>query len=185
MARLQAGDKMPNFTFNTAYRQGQTVQQALQAAPKTVFWVLRYIGCTLCRYDLHLLAQRYGEFTAKGAQVLVVLQSAPQVVRKDLEGAPLPFEVVCDTDLALYNALEIAPAPSLQALLGDDPGQVQQFQQKVAAAKECGFAHGEYEGVEEQLPALFVVGQDGTVQYAHYAATIMDMPAIDQVLALL
>lgn len=180
MAKLNVGDKMPNFTFNTAFEQGKTIEGVLKG--KTVFWVLRYIGCTVCRYDVHLIAQRYNEFVEKGAQVFVVMQSDPEVVRDDLKEEKLPFDIICDTDMAIYKALEIAPAASMEELLG---GKMEELQAKGGAAAEAGFAHGKYEGDEQQLPAMFIVGEDGTVEFAHYGKDIVDMPKIDDVLAML
>ncbi len=180
MAILKVGDKMPNFTFNTAYENGKTVNEVLKG--KTVFWVLRYIGCTVCRYDVHVIAQRYNEFTAKGAQVFVVMQSDPAVVREDLKEEKLPFDIICDTDMEIYKALEINPAESMEALVG---GSMPKLQEKGAAAAAAGFAHGKYEGDEQQLPAMFIVEGDGTVSYAHYGKDLMDMPLVDDVLAML
>ena len=39
--------------------------------------------------------------------------------------------------------------------------------------------------VQGKVVAEFIVNEDGIVTYAHYAATIMDMPSIDDVLSLL
>lgn len=181
MAKLQTGDKMPNFTFDTAFHQGLTVDEVVKKQPKTIFWVLRYIGCTTCRYDVHILSQRYQEFLDKGAQIYVVMQSDPAVVRHDLEGYPIPFEIICDTDMKIYETLEIgsmtdqAPAPET----------MEKVMAKVQAAKALGFEHGKYEGNEKQLPAMFMTDSDGKVLYAHYAADGMDMPTPDDMLALL
>ena len=180
MARLHTGDKMPDFTFHTGYEEGRTVYGSLKG--RTVFWVLRYIGCTICRYDVHMIARRYSEFQAKGAQVFVVMQSDPAHVRDDLKETKLPFDIICDEKQEIYRELDIAPAESMEALGG---GQMERLQAKAAAAKACGFTHGDYEGNEQQLPAMFIVEEDGTVSYAHYAANVMDMPTVDQVLAML
>ncbi len=180
MAQLTVGDKMPNLQFNTAYKNDLHVQDILTG--KTVFWVLRYIGCTVCRYDVHLIAQRYEEFKALGAQVFVVMQSDQVHVQKDLAEVKLPFEIICDTDMNFYNTLDIAPAKSMEELVGD---QMDQLQAKGAKAAEAGFKHGDYEGNEQQLPAMFIVDETGTITYAHYATTIVDMPNIDEVLNIL
>lgn len=76
MAKLQVGDKMPSFTFQTESQSGLTTESVLRGG-RTVFWVLRYIGCTTCRYDVHQIAARYGDFQKRGAQVYVVMQSDP------------------------------------------------------------------------------------------------------------
>ncbi|MDD2955553.1 MAG: redoxin domain-containing protein, partial [Oscillospiraceae bacterium] len=95
MARVQTGGRMPELAVNTQKRAGVPMADLL-GGKRTVFWVLRYIGCTTCRYDVHLLAQRYAEFEAKGTQVYVVMQSDPQVVREETQAEPLPFEIICD-----------------------------------------------------------------------------------------
>ncbi|MEE3425673.1 MAG: hypothetical protein VZR26_08925 [Erysipelotrichaceae bacterium] len=56
MTRINKGDTFPVFEFSTAYEDGLNSKEVLKG--KTIFWVLRYIGCTVCRYDVHLIAQR-------------------------------------------------------------------------------------------------------------------------------
>ena len=68
MTQIHTGDPFPQFTFDTAYEESLDSRSILKG--KTVFWVLRYIGCTVCRYDVHTIAQRYEEFTQKGRTVL-------------------------------------------------------------------------------------------------------------------
>ncbi len=184
MQKLKIGDKMPNFICNTVYEKNKTFDSLIDQK-KTVFWVLRYIGCTVCRYDVYLLSKRYNEFQEKGVWVVVVMQSDPAVARESLGEEKLPFDIVCDTDMAIYKALDIQPAKSMEDLLGDDPADLAKFETKRAAVKESGFTHGKYEGDEKQLPALFIVAPDRTVIYAHYAKNIADMPTIDELLLLL
>ncbi len=185
MARLNVGDKMPNLTVNTAYETGKTIAEIVDGK-ETVFWVLRYIGCTVCRYDVHLLIERYQEFRDKGAQVVVVMQSRPENVREDvreeMNGEKLPFDIICDTKFELYDALEIKAATTMEELVGTDMAKLEA---KGAAAKAAGFEHGEYEGKEEQLPAMFITDGDCTITFAHYGKDITDMPVIDDVLAML
>lgn len=179
MARLTAGEKFPNFTVNTAFESGITTDQIIGGKP-TMFMVLRYIGCTVCRYDVHVLTQRYQEFVEKGVNVAVVMQSKPEIVQRDLAGGTLPFHLICDEAQEIYKALEIQPAANMQELLGDG---LELLKAKGAKAAEAGFAHGDYEGIEEQLPAFFYVDGEGVVKEAHYAKGIMDMPNVDEMLA--
>ncbi len=180
MARVGVGEKMPDFVFDTATKSGQSLYDCLEG--KTVLWVLRYIGCTVCRYDVHLITQRYQEFKDKGAQVYVVMQSDTAHIKKDLADVDLPFEIICDPEMKIYQALDILPAKSKEELLGDG---LEKLQAKSQKAGELGFKHGDYEGDEAQLPALFIVEKDGTISYAHYAKSIMDMPSVDDVLEML
>ncbi|MCR4855769.1 MAG: redoxin domain-containing protein [Erysipelotrichaceae bacterium] len=182
MPKIKAGDRFPEFTFQTAYEGEFNSLEALNG--KTVFWVLRYIGCTVCRYDVHLIAQRYDEFKEKEAQVFVVMQSDQQHVRKDLESTDtkLPFPIVTDPEQKIYQLLEIRPASSREEMI---EGVLDRLKEKGAKAREAGFSHGDYEGNEQQLPAMFIVNEDGIVEYANYAKNIMDMPTVDEVLNLL
>ena len=150
-----------------------------------MLWVLRYIGCPTCRLDVHLIAQRYGDFTAKGAQVFVVMQSDRAHIEKDLAatGASVPFEIVCDPEQKLYEQLEIRPGDPDGPALPEDV--LAKLIEKVQAAEAEGFVHGDYEGNEQQLPALFILDEEGVAQYVNYAQGPMDMPSVDEVLEML
>ncbi|MCC8060809.1 MAG: AhpC/TSA family protein [Clostridiales bacterium] len=174
--KLKKGDWMPDFEVDTAYDQGIKISDLVKRQKKTIFWILRYVGCRVCRYDIHLLSQRYQEFLDKGCQVLVVMQSEPEVVRQDLEDAGIPFDMICDPKMEIYKELEIGSWTSITEEVRA------KLKEKAAAASSCGFQHGKYEGNEEQLPAMFIVDDTRRVLYAHYAESIVDMPDISDVL---
>lgn len=178
MTRLNKGDTFPNYEVVEAFSGKTTIQNIINNTP-TMFVVLRYIGCTVCRYDVHMLTQRINEFKDKGVNVCVVMQSSSENVQKDLNDQPLPFSLICDTDMHIYQSLDIVPASSMEALVGND---LSSLKEKGAKAEGCGFKHGTYEGNEQQLPAFFYVDGDGEVIVAHYGKTIMDMPTIDEML---
>ena len=181
MTKLNKGTVFPDLQVTEAF-QGPTTTYALLNDTPTMFIILRYIGCTVCRYDVHMLIERYQEFKDKGVQVCVVMQSSQENVQKDLNNTPLPFPLICDTDLNVYHTLDIAPASSMEALVGND---LEALKEKGAKAQECGFTHGVYEGNEQQLPAFFYVNSNHEVEVAHYATTIMDMPNIDTMLEMI
>jgi peroxiredoxin len=185
MAKLLEGEQFPDFTFSTAYGTELSSGEVIGRTKRTIFWVLRYVGCTTCRYDIHLIKTRYKEFTNLGAQVLVVLQSQPENVRADLAGDEVPYEIICDPGQAFYWRFSIAPAPDKESRQPRDPLDVEKWQAKIEKVKASGFVHGKYEGNENQLPALFIADDDGKVRYAHYAKNSIDMPTVDEVLGLL
>jgi peroxiredoxin len=185
MARLSVGDRFPDFQIHTAYDADLQTAEIIKKADKTVFWVLRYIGCTTCRYDVHLIKKRYQEFQELGAQVLVVLQSQPETVRADLAGDEVPYEIIADPEQKFYQRFSIESAPSKEARQPKEPADVEKWQTKLEKVKASGFVHGKYEGNEQQLPALFIVGPDSAVQYVHYAKNSIDMPTVDELLLLL
>jgi peroxiredoxin len=185
MPRLSVGDRFPDFQIRTAYGVDLQTAEALKKAKKTVFWTLRYIGCTTCRYDIHIIKERYQEFQELGVQIFVVLQSQPETVQADLAGNEVPYEIVADPEQTFYQRFSIEPAPSMEACLPKEPDDVEKWQAKLAKIHASGFRHGKYEGNEQQLPALFIIGPDAVVQYAHYAKSIIDMPTVDELLGIL
>ena len=173
MARLGIGDRIDNFEFlapdNLRYPllkedDGRTI----------LLWFMRYAGCTVCRVDLHELKARIGEFEAAGARVVAVRRGVPEAAGE----VEAPFEIVCDPEGALYRKYDILPAKSKLGILSAAlPG-------KLKKAKKLGLEHGAYEGDEQQLPALFVLGADGVVRYARYASNLTDLPDLDEMLRL-
>lgn len=182
---LKKGDKFPNFTFETESRQGLSTDEAVKEADKTVFWVLRYIGCTTCRYDVHQIMLSYGKFTEKGAQVYVVMQSRPETVRRDLEGYDMPFHIICDYKQEIYSALQIKATETREERQPKTQEGKAKLAEKMAKVKASGFVHGDYEGNEQQLPAMFIVDKEGKVLYSHYAQDSIDMPTVDETLSII
>ena len=180
MAKLVKGDKFPDFTVDTHMKKGVKISQIVDGKP-TALLVIRYIGCTVCRYDVHKIAVNYQKFVDRGLNVAVVMQSTAENVNKDLERTKetLPYPIVCDPEEKIYKELEILPAESMEALVG---GDMAGLQAKGARAAQRGYVHGEYEGNEQQLPAFFFLAPDLTVKYAHYAKNIVDIPNVDGML---
>lgn len=180
MKKLEIGQIMPDFDYVTPFSAGHTLAETAAKAPKTALIFLRYWGCPLCQYDIHLLAQAHEELTAGGGQVLVVLQSDPEGLAEKLgDEKALPFPIICDPEQKLYREFVIEPAASMMKMA--DLKMVG----RIMKATKLGFKHGEYEGNEQQLPAAFVVDAERKVLYAHYAASVSDMPDAAQLARLL
>ena len=178
-ARLSEGGVMPDFTFDTPFATGLSLSETVQKTPKTALLFLRYYGCTLCQYEMHLLAENYDQITAAGGQVLVVLQSAPAGIAEQIGPDSLPFTIICDPQAALYEKFGIQPAASM-AKMADAGTMV-----KIAKATAAGYKHGAYEGNELQLPASFVVDRERRISYAHYGKSAGDTPDVRSLAELL
>mgnify|MGYP003307605443 CR=1 FL=1 len=184
MARLVKGDKFPDFKVNTILgnqlNEGLTISEITAGKP-TMFWFLRYMGCPPCRLDVHLLTMKKPEFDAKGVNIVVVMQSKPEIVLRDMNGQTLPFHLVCDPTESLYKELEIGSFDP------NNRGEMNEAEQarmavKIQGMKENGYEHGDYEGNEQQLPAFFAVDGEMNVLEAHYARNLGDMPFAKEVL---
>ena len=180
MAKLKTGETMPDFTYDTPFQAGVALSDtARRVAGRTALVFLRYYGCTLCQYDLHRYAKEYEKIAATGGQMLVVLQSDPKKLAEQLKPGDLPFDIVCDPTARLYRQLDIQPAANQAGLA--DAGTLL----KIAKAKAGGFTHGDYEGNELQLPAVFVFTPDLTLTHVHYGKSAGDVPDPNALAALL
>jgi peroxiredoxin len=182
MPKLSAGDTFPDFEFHTAKGETRTVLEVIRNRKKTVFWLLRYIGCTSCRYDIQTISEKYQKFLDLDTQVLVVLQSPPETIREEEGAHSFPMEIICDPEFEIYNRFSVASAPDKAGLQPTEPAEVKKMRAKRERIQAAGIVHGKYEGNELQLPALFVVDKNASVLYARYAKIIADMPTADELL---
>ena len=180
MAKLTVGELMPDFTYETPFAKDLILSETVGRAKKTALLFLRYYGCTLCQYDIHQLQAHHGDLTARGGQVLVVLQSDPRRLAEELKTPEaLPFPLICDPEGTLYRQFSIEPAAN-KAQLADV-----KVMAKIAKATAAGFKHGAYEGDELQLPAAFVLTPERALTYVRYARSAGDMPEAEELAELL
>lgn len=184
MSRLSVGMQLPDFEFKTSTGAVKSVTADVLGR-RTVFWAIRYLGCPICRYDIHVLAQKYARLQEKGVQLYVVLQSDPAVIEEGLRDADIPFDIICDPEMTIYRQFEIPVAADMKQLGGATPELLQRLQDKGKAAAACGFSHGKYEGDEMQLPAVWVVEADGVLSYVRYGEAVADIPTPDELIAML
>lgn len=180
MSRLKPGDTLPDFSFCTPYEDGCRIRQLVreQGEGNTAVVFLRYYGCTLCQYDIHLYTEHYKEITAEGGNFCVVLQSQPKNVRSQIGEKGLPFPIICDPEGALYREFEILPAKDMEELAGGNAAA------KIMEARKF-FTHKEYEGEELQLPAVFVADRDMKLVYVKYGENAGDVPKPEELKILL
>ena len=171
MPKLHVGEKMPDFTFETPYEKGLTIgETAKKVAGKTAVVFMRYYGCTMCQYDIHLFKTQHEKIAATGGQMLVVLQSDPVKLAAQVK-----------PDQKLYQQFDIRPAASKEAA-SDEQTIAKRARRE---AYEVKFVHGEYEGNELQLPATFVVEPDLTITFAEYHKGNGGVPSPDELAELL
>ena len=59
MAKIEAGTKLTDFSFDTPFESGVKLSDKVKEAKKTVLLFLRYYGCTLCQLDIREYANAY------------------------------------------------------------------------------------------------------------------------------
>lgn len=175
--KLEVGKKIEDFSFCTQHGCKDSFLAEL-TAEKTVLLFLRYIGCTVCNLAILEIRDKYEELRAKGTEVYVVLQSEEDVLKEEIKDANIPFEIILDPEMKLYEKFSLEIAESVEAMLGGNT------MDRIAKAKEMGLEHGKYEGNEQQLPATFVLDKEGNVTYAKYGTHVTDTMSVEEMLAL-
>lgn len=171
MAKLQIHDTMPDFSCPTPFTPAVPLSRILaRVEGRTALVFLRYYGCPICQLDLQEYAGGIREITEAGGQLLVVLQSNPEKLAGRIEPDTFPFDILCDPEMKLYQALDIAPAASMVSMISFAAVK------KIIRSRKRGLKHGDYEGNEQQLPAAFVLNRDREVLYAHYGTHAADIP---------
>jgi len=181
MGKVKVGEKALDFTFDTIYEKGLKLSDVVKNADKTVVHFLRYYGCPTCQLDIRYYMGLIDKIKAKNAQLYVALQSKPETLKGALGDETLPFDIICDPDQEIYKLYDIGSITEEARATVD----MNVMAEKRAKIQELGIVHGEYEGNEQQLPALFIIDKDMNLQYVQYSVNMTDMPAPKDVVELI
>ena len=168
--RLKAGDKAPNFQFDTPWRSLQDYYENTQNK-KSIFVFLRYHGCPICQMEMANLKREINLFHQKEVELFVFLQSSTATLLPVLKEEDWPFHIVCDPKGIVFQLYAVEQGGLIKYL---HPAGL------MAAVKATsrGFMHKKFEGRETQLPAAFVIKPDKTIAYAYYGRNISDVPKL-------
>ncbi|MDR3259578.1 MAG: redoxin domain-containing protein [Fusobacteriaceae bacterium] len=167
-----------NFKYNTAYESEKDYFEE-KNGKKGVLAFLRYYGCTICQLDIMEFNKLYERFKELNTDVKIVLQSSPETIKEAEKKTKLNFEIICDPSQELYKKFDINSAPSMDVLRSE------KLINKVTEAKKFGISHGEYEGNELQLPAVFILDENNKVIYSHYASDGADIPRANEIIEII
>ncbi|WP_186429520.1 peroxiredoxin-like family protein [Clostridium sp. BSD9I1] len=176
--KLSIGMKAPDFNFMTAWNLENNFYDST-SGKRNILFFLRYYGCTVCQLQILKFIKNYERFKEKDTQLFVVLQSEPETIREQDSKGDIPFAIICDPSQELYKLYNTSAAKNMLGL-----GSFNLFK-KVEEAKKLGLTHGKYEGNELQLPATFVIDEEGIIKFVHYGQDAGDVPDIDELLKLI
>lgn len=180
MVRLEEGMILPNFVYDTVNEESIAIEDTLKKVKgRTALVFLRYYGCPICQLDIRDYAHHVPAAQEKDGQIILVLQSDRTKLQEKVNREDLPIDIICDPKMELYHEFEIKAAKNKMGLA--DAKVVAKLMQ----AKKEGIAHGDYEGEELQLPAVFVMDRNGKITYAHYGKSAGDIPDGEEILKLL
>ena len=130
--------------------------------------------------------QKFAAKMERGAQILVVLQSKPEILAQGIETQGIPFQLISDPEQKLYPLYQVQAVDGYEAMqAGMTPEAGQKFAAKMERGAAAGLSHGEYEGNEYQLPGYFLIDSDMNLLKAHRAENMADMPVGEEYLELI
>ncbi|MEA4934364.1 MAG: redoxin domain-containing protein [Lawsonibacter sp.] len=185
MPIICAEEQFPNLVFQTYRGETKSVADVVRTKRHTVFWVMRFIGCRFCQYDIEMLEEEYCKFTDMDTQVFVVLQSSAASINGLKGQLQVPFDVICDTNHTFYKELDIRATATKEDRMPKTEEGLAKLMAKQADVRTKDYQRQTGEGEAQQLPALFIVGPDCKVEYAHYAVNSIDIPEMDELLRLI
>lgn len=152
---LGVGDEIPDATLRTP--EGETVKlRALVADSPSVLVFYRGGWCPYCVRHLGVLAEIEDQLLASGHRLLAISPDRPEKLRNKPELAQSPFKLLSDSPAEVIRAFRIAfqVPDELVAKYKNDYG--------IDLESDSGHDHHLL-----PHPAVYVVGRDGAIRFAH------------------
>jgi len=124
------------------------------------------------------LRDKAADFEKAGARVVLVGMGPPKESREFLERFKVPFPMICDPELRLYDIYGLkkmgvlgflSPSLALKSLLAVAQGDMAGIQ----------------EGDVKQLAGVIIIDASGHVRFRHLSADPAEFPAVEDVLGAL
>ena len=170
--RLSAGDRAPGFA-GVALGGTEILLQDYQSK-RLLLSFFRYGSCPLCNLRMSFLIEAYPRLHEAGLEMLAVFESPPDVVRETVGRQTIPFPVVADPHRTLYKRYRVTAS-----LFGYARGALRFSAFREAFRK--GFHLGRMDGAITQLPAEFLIDEEGMIACAYYGKDIGDHLPLDEI----
>ena len=167
--KFTIGDKAPNFNVHSPWSKGNYTFKERKSTNTSVLFFLRYYGCLICQLDIKKIRDELSTFDQNDLDVYLIIQSTSETILEKTNQSDWPFTIICDPNAKIYEAFGVIEGNILQFL---HPSGLP----KVVQSLRLGNKHGQFEGKETQLPAVFGINAMNQIIYAHYGKHISDLP---------
>ena len=162
---LKAGDKIPEFRFDTPYRPQSSFYGLLAQKPLCLVFLPNF-GHPITRYFIGNFAQDSAQL--RDVQLACVVKSRPEVIAANLPEGSLPFTLICDAEGVLYDYFCIPTTKSRLKAYSMLTVKI------INEAKKQGYQPPKDE--ELSCPLTLLLGPEGKVLFSHYGQTLTDLP---------
>ena len=164
--RLQVGDVIPAFRYDTPHQAQKSFYQLTQDDRPLVMVFLRNFGHPITRHFITNYLESIQHL--EHLRLACVVQSRPEALQQSIPEGALPFELICDAECALYDYLQIPQSNSRMRSYSIEAVRIIRKAQKEGYQPDKKELH--------QLPLTVIVGRDGEVLFCHYGSTVTDLP---------
>lgn len=165
---LKVGTTAPSFERQAV--MGQNVNLADFHDQKVLLAFFRYAGCPVCNFRMHELMNEYEQLQERGIEVIAIFESSKEMLQSYLADTPVPFPVIADPGLELYDAYQVNKSlgKMMNTLFKKQP------KKDMKAGKEL-FKGKTYkrDGAQTRIPADFLI-EKGVILEAHYGKYVGD-----------
>lgn len=174
--KLTKGQKAPN--FKTIDIWGNEIELLENANQKTLLTFFRYAECALCNLRISELKTRKNEFERMNIKLIAVFESSAESLKNMGKRHQFDFIIVADQERKLYNLYDVNPSwfkliktMSLKGI------------KSVIEASKLGFSpRAKIEGKIHQIPADFLINENGILEIVHYGNSVVDHISLNEVL---
>lgn len=165
--RLHAGSVIPEFQYDTPYRPQQSFYGLLEGEKPVFLVFLRNFGHPITRHYILRYIESADEL--RSARLVCVVRTRPHVISRAIPEGAMPYEIICDAEGVLYRFFDVPEEHSKLKSYSLEALKI------LKAAKRQGFSSAKNE--PQQLPLTVLAAPGGRVLFAHYGASLTDMPA--------
>ena len=174
MGKLEAGQMAP--AFETVDHFGAPVSLTALRGRRVLLSFYRYASCPLCNLRVNALIGRHERLAADGLAVVGVVQSPADEIARYVGRQDAPFPFVPDPKQLHYKRWGVEPSWRGFFVAAARIG-------KVVDAAKAGFWPGGISGPVHQMPADFLIDEEGRLARCHYGADAGDHLGFDEIAA--
>ncbi len=180
---LQVGDPAPNLRLLDFSNQPVELKEFWKSEPVLLIF-LRHYGCSCAHERAKLLVKEYDQYNEAGANVVAIGQGEPARSLAFSQHHNLPCPLLSDPDRRAYKAFNILEGKPSQVAYGLSD-EFLKCDYKVAAELQHARRGSAYAPVDHpfQLPAEFVINQNGKVSLAYRSQYCEDYANADVLVA--
>ena len=168
---IESGQLAPTFEAETY--KGEHIKLDQYRGQKVWLGFYRWASCPLCNLRISEVIERHERFQEAGIQLIGVFQSPAENIEKGVGKQGLPFPVIPDPELELYDTYGVRPRVAglfYPRVFG-----------RAFRAVMGGFFSLKMEGPKAMVPADFLVDPEGLVWRSYYGRAVSDHIPFEQV----